>query len=438
VNELLPEPVSRCLSHGATAYYTGRAVCYSDAPMSQKVDAEKNSPWRRNLYAAWISQVLSITGFGFVLPFVPFYIQELGVTDPGQLRIWTGVLSSAPAVSMAVMAPVWGILADRFGRKLMMLRAMFFGALVMSLLSLTRSVQAVLVLRIMQGLFTGTVGAAAALVAGGTPRGRLSSALGILSSSTFIGISIGPAIGGLVAEWAGYRTSFLVGGALLAVGFLSVLLLVKEIDADEPSPESASGEPGRIRALLSGGMMGLFLLVLMLRFVRALPIPFLPLLVQEMRGALEGSASTTGWISASRGLVTAAAALTLTRLGDRRGRLPLIAVYLALAGALSLPTFFAGGIWGFSAFLVASTFFLGGVEPLVQAELSSRVPSSRRGLLFGVQSSVASLGWFLAPLVGSVISIRFSIRHIFLTLAFFLFITVGVVILVHRRRVRHG
>ncbi|MCK4514271.1 MAG: MFS transporter [Spirochaetaceae bacterium] len=400
--------------------------------------------WRRNLYGAWLSQLLAIAGFGFVLPFVPFYIQELGVTNPDELRLWTGILSAAPALGMAIMAPIWGLLADRWGKKLMMLRAMFFGTIIMSLMAITQSVQAVLVLRICQGLFTGTMTAAAALVATGTPKHRLSYALGLLSSSTFIGISVGPMIGGLVAEWVGYRPSFLMGGAMVAIGFVLVLVLVHESDADaSEDDESTIDEPelkrrplGRLASVISMQMLGLFTLILILRFVRALPIPFLPLYVQELRGELAGSATATGMISAGRGAVTALSAVTITRLGDRHPRMLLVGILLAAAGVLSLPLYFAGSIWAFSAFLILATFFLGGVEPLIQADLSSRVSPARRGLLFGVQSSIASMGWFVAPLVGSLISIRLSIAHIFLILTVFLFITAAVVFVVYLRNVK--
>jgi MFS transporter, DHA1 family, multidrug resistance protein len=404
--------------------------------------------WRRNLYAVGLSQILSVTGFGFVMPFIPFYIQELGVTDPEQLRWWTGILSSGPALTMAIMAPVWGLVADRWGKKPMMLRAMFFGAVILSLLAATRSVQAVLVLRLAQGFLTGTVTASAALVASGTPKDRLGYALGMLSSSTFIGISIGPMIGGLVAEWAGYRLSFLIGGAMLAIGFFLVLLLVQESDtatagsgrsrapgeSTGPGKSTGSGKsPGRLSSILTGSMMGLFLLILMLRFVRSLPIPFLPLFIQEMRGEIAGSATATGLISAGRGVVTAVAAITVTRIGDRHSRLVVVGVLVGVAGLFSLPIFFTRSIWSFSGFLILSTFFLGGVEPLVQADLSSRVPANRRGLLFGVQTSISNMGWFAAPLVGSFVSIRFGIAHIFLTLTIFLFITVAMVFIVHGR-----
>jgi DHA1 family multidrug resistance protein-like MFS transporter len=403
--------------------------------------------WRRNLYAAWLAQILSVTGFGFVLPFIPFYIQELGVTDPDRLRLWTGILSSAPALSMAIMAPVWGLIADRRGKKVMLLRAMLTGAVIISLLGTTRSVQAVLVLRILQGALTGTVTAAGALVASGTPRDKLGFALGLLSSSTFIGISIGPAVGGVVAELVGYRQSFLLGGFMLALGFVCVLFLVRETEREHPEARrerkrarsDASGEPGAGEGtrvpfgFLTGGMVGLFVLIMMLRFVRSLPVPFLPLYVQELRGQLSGSVSVTGYISAARGVVAAVAAIALTRVGDRHSRLLVVGLLVAVAGVLSLPIFFSKTIWVFSVWLLLATFFLGGVEPLVQAELSSRVAPTRRGLLFGIQTSIANMGWFAAPMVGSVVSIRFGIPHIFLTMTLFLFITVAIVFVVKNR-----
>jgi DHA1 family multidrug resistance protein-like MFS transporter len=417
--------------------------------------------WRRNLYAAWLAQILSITGFGFVLPFVPFFIQELGVTEPESVRLWTGILSSAPALSMAIMAPVWGLLADRFGKKLMMLRAMAFGAVIMTLMAAARSVEMVLVLRVSQGLFTGTVTAAGALVATGTPKERLSYALGFLSSAAFIGISVGPMVGGLVAEALGYRASFLVGGAMLAAGFLLVLFLVKETNApkvESPLPGPAEAVPaaqapatpasptadsserpsrrGRLAGLVTLPMLGLFALIMVLRFVRALPIPFLPLYIQELRGQLEGSASATGLVSAGRGAVTALAALTIVRLGDRHSRLLLVGILLGLGGILTLPVFFARSLGAFSGLFILATFFLGGVEPLVQADLSSRVDPGRRGLLFGIQTSVANMGWFIAPLLGTLVSIRWGLPHIFLTLAVFLFITATIVTGIALRRTR--
>jgi DHA1 family multidrug resistance protein-like MFS transporter len=266
----------------------------------------------------------------------------------------------------------------------------------------------------------------------------------MLSSSTFIGISLGPMFGGLLSEWIGFRLSFLIGGAMLSCGFLLVLLLVREDgtssagdEEDKAGGRGTHPRPGRsgrrIASLVTLPMLGLFGLLLLLRFVRTLPIPFLPLFIQEMRGELGRSASTTGLVSAGRGVVTALAAITITRFGDRHKRLVVVGALVGLSAVFSLPLFFTSSVWSFAVFLMIATFFMGGVEPLVQADLSSRVPPARRGLLFGLQTSVGNMGWFAAPVVGTFVSIRYGIAHIYLTLAILLFVTMGIVFAIHFR-----
>ena len=123
------------------------------------------APWKRTIYAAYVAQVFSIMGFSCVLPFLPLYIRELGITDEADLARWAGIIGSCAAVSMAIFAPIWGSLADRFGRKLMVLRAMFAGTLVLTAMSLTQTVHQLMICRILQGVFTGTITANTALVA---------------------------------------------------------------------------------------------------------------------------------------------------------------------------------------------------------------------------------------------------------------------------------
>lgn len=129
-------------------------------------------PWKKNLYIIWVAQVFSLMGFGFGLPFLPFYLQELGVTDPERLRVLVGITSALPAALMGIMALVWGRLSDKFGRKPMMLRALFAGAFIVMGLAFARNVATVLVMRAIQGLFAGSMTAAITLVAAGTPRKR--------------------------------------------------------------------------------------------------------------------------------------------------------------------------------------------------------------------------------------------------------------------------
>lgn len=158
----------------------------------------------------------------------------------------------------------------------------------------------------------------------------------------------------------------------------------------------------------------------MLRFARTLPVPFIPLFVQQFRGAIEGSAATTGLVSSLNGAATALAGVTLTRLVGRYRKIGVITMLLVAAMLVSVPIFFLPDLWMFVIASVVFTYFLGGVEPIIQASLSERTPSKKRGLLFGINTTVSNAGWFLAPLLGSAVSIHLSIRHIYLTTTIFL------------------
>lgn len=393
--------------------------------------------WRKNLYTAVLTQILSLTGFGFVFPFIPFFIQDLGLTDPDQVRLWSGLISSAPALTMGIMAPIWGILADRIGKKPMLLRAMLAGAAVLVVISRAQSVQMVLVMRLAQGALTGTMTAAGALIATGTPKRKLSSSLGLQASANFIGISVGPALGGIAAELLGYRSSFLIGAGALLAGFVIALVVIKEVAPQqerETGRETAANKPFTGRSFLAPAFVGLFVLMFVSRLSGAATVPFIPLFVQEVRGAVEGSAGISGLIAAARGAVTAIAGLTLARLGDRRAKHRLITICFFAAAALAVPLFWTHELWLFTLVIVASTYFFGAVQPLIQSALSELTPASRRGFLFGVLTTVGNVGWFIAPMLGSLVSIRFSISHVFLLFSILLAIGGAVAVVVSRTR----
>jgi len=162
------------------------------------------------------------------LPFIPYYIQELGVTDAQQVVLWTGIATSAMSVSFAITAPLWGMLADRHGRKLMVMRATFAGAVLTALMAQVTNVQQLVLLRMLQGALTGTIAAATTLVAGVVPKQYSGAALGSLQTAIAIGGSLGPLLGGIVADSLGYRSSFYITALLLLTSGILVTLLVHE------------------------------------------------------------------------------------------------------------------------------------------------------------------------------------------------------------------
>jgi DHA1 family multidrug resistance protein-like MFS transporter len=372
--------------------------------------------WKRNLYAIWMCQILSMMGFGFVLPFLPFYIQTLGVTDPAALRAWTGAISGAPGVLMGIIAPVWGTLADRHGRRLMLLRAMGAGAIGMAAMAFAPNVQVVFALRLIQGLFAGTIAAASTLVAAGTPRENISYAMGFIASAAFIGNALGPSIGGLCAEWLGYRTTFFIGAAITATGFFLVLAFVEEVHEERDEGISADrGIPFNVRLTWKLPFLPMFIAFFVLRLARNLPGPFTSLYIQELRGGtIQGSSALTGALSAVIGVLTAVSGMMLTRLGDRHDKLRLLTVFLAFSAATALPIFFVPGSWGFVGFYILSVVFLGPTNPLLESTMTVLTSRATRGVLFGVEAFMGSMAMALAPFLGSVVTIAFTLKHIFL------------------------
>jgi DHA1 family multidrug resistance protein-like MFS transporter len=379
--------------------------------------------WKRNLYAIWL----------------PFYIQTLGVTEPAALRAWTGALSGAPGILMGIAAPVWGTLADRYGRRVMLLRAMAAGAIGMGAMAFAPNVQVVFVLRTTQGLFAGTIAAASTLVAAGTPRENISYAMGFIASAAFIGNALGPSIGGLCAEWLGYRATFFIGAAITGLGFLLVLKFVEEVREDrEENGAPDAGIPFNVRLTTRLPFLPMFIAFFVLRLARNLPGPFTSLYIQELRGTIQGSSALTGALSAVIGVLTALSGMLLTRLGDRHDRLRLLAAFMALSAASALPIFFLPGSWGFVVFYILSVVFLGPTNPLLESTMTVLTSRSTRGVLFGVEAFMGSMAMALAPFLGSVVTIAFTLKHIFLVYAIALVAAFAVAMVCRRSAARHA
>lgn len=362
--------------------------------------------WKRNLYILWFTQVLSTMSFGFGLPLMPFYIQELGVTDEAQIKLFIGILNSAPAVTMALIAPVWGRLSDRYGRKPMILRAMLSASVIITLMGAARNINQLIILRTLQGLFTGTISAASTFVAANTPKQNLSYSLGFLSSSTFLGASIGQALGGISAELYGNRVSFFIGGAIMIIGAVLAFILLHEDPNSYGQPKEA-GQPGmRLKDMM--GLVGFLLIMLMLqRFIRSIFDPFMPLYLEQLRGSHQIKA-VTGYVRMAISIATALAGLTLSRLGDRWDKRNIIVGLLAITTVVATMLLFFQGFWPFVILFTIMSFFMGGIEPLVTSLSAERVDSKNRGVLFGYQGMVGGLGWMIAPLAGSFLSISFG------------------------------
>ncbi|HOU14420.1 MAG TPA: MFS transporter [Anaerolineae bacterium] len=360
--------------------------------------------WRQNLWATWFAEFLALMGFAATAPLWAYYIQALGVSGDAVSK-WSGMIISAPAMTMAVMGPIWGMLSDRYGRKLMVMRAMFGGAVLTGLMGFAATVEHIFILRLLQGVFTGTVAAATTLVASTTPRERLGETLGKLQLAIFLGQSVGPVTGGFVADMVGYRATFWMTASYLFIAGLLMLFLVREdFTPVERAPHSGSlVQRARLEVttLLAGSMLGL---VLGLRFVLRLGMqfssPLLPLVVQDMlpEGSLLSSAA--GLLTTTSGIFSAIAAPIVGRWGDRHGgRGPLMVATLVLAGAIGIQAL-AAEYW---MLLIAQVFIglaVGGTLSIVSAYIGRSAPEGKAGAAYGLDTLATSLSNAVAPTIG--------------------------------------
>jgi DHA1 family multidrug resistance protein-like MFS transporter len=376
--------------------------------------------WQRNLYVIWTAELVAIAGFAVMGSFLPFYIQELGVTDPNEVRLWSGAIFASQAVTMAVFAPIWGSLADRYGRKLMVERAMFGGAVLLSMMGFVQNVQQLIILRTIQGAITGTVVAATTLVASSAPRERAGYALGLLQTAIWSGASVGPLIGGFVADTWGYRATFWVTGALLFTAGLTVWRFVHEdftpvaLDKDKAGGGFWDGVKMVIK---DRGLLSVFSIRLLVRTAARLMMPVLPLFIQSLVPSTTRIASLTGLISGVRAASGAVGAVTLGRASDRLGYRRVLLLCATTVAFLYVPQFFVTTPWQLLVFQGALGLVMSGVLASVSAMLANLAPEGHQGAVYGVDASIVSGANAIGPMLGATVAASWGLRAPFLLAA---------------------
>ena len=373
--------------------------------------------WQRNLYVIWVSQLVAIIGFAVVFPFLPYYVQELGVTELHEVELWSGVLFATQAVTMAIFAPIWGTLADRYGRKLMVQRAMFGGAVTLAAMGFVQDVWQLAVLRAIQGMLTGTVSAATTLVASSTPRERSGYALGMLQMAIWSGASLGPLVGGLIADAWGYRAAFWVTGILLFLAGLTVWRFVEE-DFRPPTRDQDRAGGGfwkGVRLVVhQRPLLSLFSVQFVARLAARLIGPVLPLVVQSLVAPTARLATITGLISGVQAGAGAIGAVTLGRASDRLGYRRILISCTALGAILYIPQFFVTTPWQLLILQGAVGLAMSGVLTSISALLANLAPEGRQGAVYGVNASVISTANAVGPMLGASIAAVVGLRAPFL------------------------
>lgn len=378
--------------------------------------------WQRALVILSVAQLLSAVGFSMIFPFLPNYVESLGSSTGTSLVFWAGAVFSAQALTMMVASPLWGALADRWGRKPMVARAMFGGAVIILLMGFARSAEELTLLRAIQGLITGIGSAANALIASITPRERSGYAMGVLQTALWSGVAVGPVLGGVLADLYGFRIAFIVTAGLLVVGGLLVTLGVRE--EFRPSERSGQGVLDDWQAILrTSGVAVAYSARFTATLGRGLLVPVLPLFIPLIMFGSEGVSTMIGLVIGVSSATGTASAIFLGNLGDRVGHKRVL-VWSALAAAIAyVPMAFVTHPWQLLVLNAISGAAIGGVMPAISALLTGYSSQGSIGSAFGLDNSVMSASRAAAPLVGVGVASLFGYRSAFLAGSVIYFLT---------------
>lgn len=413
---------------------------------------------RRNFLVVWCSNFITSVGMMGFIPNIPLYLRELGVSDEGELRWWSGAIMAAAPLSAAVMGPVWGALGDRWGRKLMILRANAAIVLFVGAMAAVHSPWTFLLLRLGQGVFSGFIAPAMTLVSVATPPERQGRTVANLQTAVMAGSIAGPMVGGSLAGHLGHRAVFLVCAANSLFALLLVAWLVVEPlregapaagdaggaggirdEGDEPVERAGGGGRSRLRravALMQGiardtlEFLGSPVLRVVLagafavRFGSALVDPVMALWVETRKGfAVEQLEQVTGYVFGAQAAATLIFTPLWGRVGERLGNRRLLAICSAGAGLSYLAQWFAPHVLTLAVLRFLSGAFVSGVVPAAFSAAARNSPSARRGAAHGVTFSVVVLAGALAPLFGGALAATVDLGAIFLLSAALMLVT---------------
>ncbi|MNW40497.1 Tetracycline resistance protein, class B [compost metagenome] len=373
--------------------------------------------WKVNLIVLWFGLFLVNAGMTMIIPFLSLYLsKDLGVQGDQSIGLWAGMIFAANFVTSFIFQPLWGKLADRYGRKIMLLRSGFGMAIVMALMGFATQPWHLLALRLLNGTISGFNPAAISLISGTAPKERMGFAMGTVQSGNVAGTILGPLIGGFLAEWVGFRPIFYITGALLFLASLLALFFVREKfnRAEAAKSPEISVIQGLIELNKTPQLTALFAVTFLLQFAMLSPMSLLPLYVEKLHGTAVNVAFWAGLATAVTGISNMLMSPLLGKVSDNIGAHRVLTLSLVGAAATLIPQAFVDSVWQLIIVRFLLGMFLGGLLPSVNALIRFYTPDGMESRAFGFNSSTLSLGNMLGSLIGGFLSGYIGIEGIFI------------------------
>ncbi|OLL28224.1 MFS transporter [Burkholderia sp. SRS-W-2-2016] len=382
------------------------------ARVAPPADDEATAHWQRNLCVCVFGSFTTIVAMTLLLPFLPLYVEQLGVKDHAAIVQWSGAAFGATFFSAALVAPLWGRLADQYGRKLMLIRSSLGMAVAMSLIGMAHSAWQLVALRLLAGLLGGYASGSMILVATQTPKERSGWALGVLSSGIMAGNLVGPLVGGFLPPLIGIRETFWAAGAAIFVAFLATLFLIRETPVRKRGAQaSKQGAWAQVHdkapaiAMLATGLL------LMLANMSIEPI--ITVYVAQLTKP-QNVTMIAGFVMSGAALGSVISSSRLGKLADRVGHWNVIIGCLAVSAVLLIPQAFVTASWQLIALRFLMGIALGGLLPCIASVIRHNVPASVAGAILGYSISSQYAGQVAGPLLGGFVGGHVGMRAVFL------------------------
>lgn len=368
--------------------------------------------WRKNLIVCWFGIFVTAVGMSQLAPVLPLYIKELGINDVAKVEQLSGIAFGVTFIVSAIFSPVWGQLADKIGRKPMLLRASLGMSIVISSMGFVNNVYQLIGLRLMQGVISGYITACTTLIATQTDKEHAGWALGTLSTAHIAGALLGPMIGGYFEVYIGLRSVFFIVGMLLAISFITTLLFVKEKFIPLDKKVLNTREVWRILP-----NSDLTIIMFVTSFVLQLALysiePIMTLYVNQLSKSTTHVALISGMAFSASGLASILTAPRLGRLSDKIGCQKVMLIALVVSGVLFIPQAFVKNPWQ----LMVLRFMIGigtaGLLPSINAMIKLSTPDSLTGRIFGFNISAQYLGIFSGSVLGGQVASHLGIQNVF-------------------------
>jgi DHA1 family multidrug resistance protein-like MFS transporter len=364
-----------------------------------------DTAWRRNVAAVTAASFMGYTGFTLAMPFLPLYIGQLGVTDIGQIAMWTGMSLAVTPGLTAILAPAWGRLGDRYGRKLMVERSLVSFVIIMAAMAYVTRPWHVLALRIVQGLFAGYGSLSLTMAAESAPRQRMPSAIGVVQTAQRLGPAVGPVIGGVLARLVGLRDAFLVTAGFYAAALVCVLILYDErLTHAAPAGARASGRVTFRSVLAFENFILMMAVIFGLQFVDRSFGPVLPLYVEMSGVRHEQVALLSGILFSIMACAGAIGHHVCGRLLDRFPARVVIAAGASVAAAGSVLFALSTDIWVMSMASLLLGIGIGAAMTAAYSVAGGVIPDGAHGTGFGVLTSASLVGMASSPFIAGFLS----------------------------------